>query len=123
MKIQTVKEIIKQKGHDNIQTVPTGTHYEIEVDGYEPLVIEKLTENKVSVAHYYEQHGDLMADPDILFRIDGDTWIPIEYTHHGLGIYQHDKEGLQDLSGFIKTWDRNLRKQGFIEATTPEVNA
>ena len=32
-----------------------------------PVVIEQVGENQISIAHYYEQNGDLMADPEIIF--------------------------------------------------------
>ena len=32
-----------------------------------PVVVEQVGENQISIAHYYEQNGDLMADPEIVF--------------------------------------------------------
>lgn len=42
-----------------------------------------------SVAHYYEQNGDLMRDPEMTFlrRIDG-SYYPLSYQQDGLGLYQ-----------------------------------
>ena len=113
--MQTVTAIINAHGK-HPDTLETGDHLKIEVRGFEPLVIEKVGANLLSVAHYYTQMGDLMADPDIVFRIEDDgTWTPIEYTNHGLGVYRHDESGLNDIHGFIKTWDRNLEQQGFLQ--------
>lgn len=116
MEIDTIKEIINLHGYDSVSDIPVGEHIKLHVTGYEDLAIEKLTEDTVSVAQYYEQRGDLMADPDIVFRVNGDDWIPIEYTHHGLGRYSYNESGLPQLDGFIKTWDRALKRQGFIKA-------
>ena len=38
-------------------------HVRFEKTGYQPLVIERHGE-MISVAHYFEQNGDLIADPD-----------------------------------------------------------
>ena len=42
-------------------------YLKVENDPYLPLVIEAWG-GCVSVAHYYEQNGDLMRDPEIVFR-------------------------------------------------------
>jgi hypothetical protein len=81
----------------------------------------------VSVAHYYEQNGDMMRDPDMVFEVDDkmEFWSPISYRQDGLGVYQEavsqDEIGqvflnprlIKELSAFAKTWDRNLKEQGF----------
>jgi hypothetical protein len=45
------------------------SHLRLEQASYEPLVIEKVDCNRVSVAHYYVQNGDLIADPDVVFWV------------------------------------------------------
>ena len=32
-----------------------------------PVIVEQVGRNQISIAHYYEQNGDLMADPEIVF--------------------------------------------------------
>jgi len=39
-------------------------HVRFEKTGYQPLVIERHGD-MISVAHYFEQNGDLIADPDV----------------------------------------------------------
>jgi len=77
-----------------------------------------------SVAHYYEQNGDLMKDPDMVFikSQEGDYY-PIEFQQDNLGIYQRavEWEGgkvksfipklQQDLAKFAATWMRNIKDQ------------
>lgn len=108
----------------------------IENRGYMPLVIEYVGEGPrglplVSVAHTYVQEGDLMYDPEMEFEIDPQTpnkeWEPITYVQHNLGINQvavwrednnvlfHPKL-VRDLKSFARTWNKNLREQGFIDA-------
>jgi hypothetical protein len=78
----------------------------------------------VSVAHYYEQNGDLMRDPDVVFVIGTDEHVyPISYRQDGLGIdqeaaYVEDgqwkvKTKMQaDIAAFCNdTWFPNINEQ------------
>jgi hypothetical protein len=86
---------------------------------------------EVSVAHYAEQNGDAMRDPEITFlavpSAQGTTWTPLTYENSYLGAYQVvaevNREGLivvkqpramNDLRDFANQWDRNLKEQGFM---------
>ena len=88
-------------------------HVRVAVEGFMDLVIENVPGQGVSVAHYYEQEGDLMRDPEIVFN---PSWHAIEYTQDNLGIYQAADDGayLADANSFAHgMWSRNLREQGF----------
>lgn len=77
-----------------------------------------------SVSHYYEQNGDLMADPDMEFLVcpHGDVF-PLTYQQDGLGLYQEAAacgEGGQlrynaklqaDLASFASQWMKNIKDQ------------
>jgi hypothetical protein len=78
----------------------------------------------VSIAHYYEQNGDLMRDPDVVFVIGADEHVyPISYRQDGLGIdqeaaYVEDgqwkvKTKMQaDIAAFCNdTWFPNINEQ------------
>ena len=77
----------------------------------------------VSVAHYYEQNGDLMRDPDIVFWVDADGHAyPISYRQDGLGIDQEAavvengkwnvKPKMQaDITRFANQWMLNVEEQ------------
>jgi len=79
----------------------------------------------VSVAHYYEQNGDLMRDPDVVFVIGADQHVyPISYRQDGLGIDQEAavvedgqwkvRTKMQaDLAKFASQWMRNIAEQQF----------
>lgn len=55
-------------------------NYTIESVGYEDLTIEKLADNRISVAQTYTQRMDLMRDPEIVYEIEEDgDWKPVEY--------------------------------------------
>lgn len=49
---------------------------------YMPLVLKKLDTHIISVAHYFEQNGNLIADPDVELFIpspvgENNGWIPL----------------------------------------------
>jgi hypothetical protein len=88
---------------------------------------------ELSIAHYSEQNGDAMRDPEITFLLvpsaEGTTWTPLTYENSYLGAYQVvaevTREGrlkvrnaalLRDLQKFANRWDQNLMEQGFGRA-------
>lgn len=89
-------------------------HYENpESSAVEPLSLEWLGGNKLSVMQTYVQYGDLMRDPDIVLDIDfvNQTAKPVSYENSGLGMYQEYEDGSKgqrDLTRFMNDWLRNL---------------
>ena len=89
---------------------------------------------EISVAHYGEQNGDQMRDPEITFLVTPSSegewqWKPLTFLNDYVGIYQvaaeydnfarlqvHDAKLVRDLSEFAEMWDRNIKHQGFVEA-------
>jgi hypothetical protein len=79
----------------------------------------------VSVAHYYEQNGDLMADPEVTFVVARDEYVfPISFRQDNLGIDQkHVRwEGAKvywnlakqnDLAAFCNQWMENIQHQQY----------
>jgi hypothetical protein len=80
-----------------------------------------------SVTHYYEQNGDLMSDPDMVF-LQGASgkFYPISYQQDNLGIYQEviaetdSQTGTptkirpklsRDLAAFANQWMKNIKDQ------------
>ncbi len=41
-----------------------------------------------SIAHYYKQNGDMMADPEMTFVVALGLIFPTSFTQHNLGLYQ-----------------------------------
>jgi hypothetical protein len=85
-----------------------------------------------SVCHYYEQNGDLMRDPEIVFlqvvltNLNGDFnyYFPVSYRQDGLGIdreyCKYDDDGKiigvatkqqADTASFCTMWMRNIKHQ------------
>ncbi len=103
-------------------------HARFEMPHYMPLVIERIGFGRVSVAHYYTQNGDAVADPDVVYDIR--NWIPQEITQppvmiagQVLGGYQEIvledgrfyPERLKDVESFSRMWAKNIREQGWFE--------
>jgi hypothetical protein len=101
------------------------------------LVIEDIQQRGpngsplISVAHYGEQNGDLMRDPEMVFEIERNgEQIKMMPTY-----WRNDYVGKEEFSAieedgrwlvvaalqrahteFAKMWDANLGAQGFVEA-------
>ena len=93
-------------------------------EGLMPLSIERLSANRIAVAHNYVQNGDIMADPDMEFVIDAEnkTLSARTYQQDGLGLYQTTENGAGEvvnsalmghLNSFARTWFSNIRAQGY----------
>ena len=98
--------------------------------GIMPAVVEAVGTTPqgaliISVAHYYEQNGDLMADPEITFVVARDDYVfPISYKQDGLGIDREyvrwegervfwNLKAQNDLASFCTNWMRNIKEQQF----------
>jgi uncharacterized protein DUF6908 len=114
--------------HDQFQTAQE-FHLRLEHEPYEPLVIESWPastsyvgeKRHISVAHYYYQEGDAIADPDILMT---DTGYPIEMQRPLLytQVLWHDPQrgtlvntrAKRDIEEFMRMWARNIKDQGWL---------
>ena len=95
-----------------------------------PVSVEAIFENEkymiLSVAHYFEQNGDLMADPEMLFIYAKamKTYIPSYFKQDGfMGSEQESvimengeikgyKAKMQaDHTSFANQWLRNIKQQ------------
>ena len=108
-------------GHDG--------YIRLESSGYMPLSVENLgytvLGNPVySMAHYGEQNGDAMADPDMTLSVDFENRrvIPLTFQNDYMGTYQEvfSDDGrryvprlLADLDDFLRLWLKNIEQQGF----------
>ena len=115
-----------------------GLYLKIENAPYMQLVIEAMDESgpmglpAISIAHYGEQNGDLMRDPEICFELGFAGG-----AHLNAFYFRNDYVGIEQWSRFIRdgnycfhsqlhaqhetfarTWDKTLRQQGFAEVFT-----
>ena len=100
-------------------------------EGWDTLSVE-LHGDVFSVAHTYEQNGDLMYDPLICFKVDyeKEKVIPVSYENSGMGIYEtYDPdaeptpESVQRMASvldFTDTWLDNIEQQGYEPAVEDE---
>jgi hypothetical protein len=105
----------------------------LEAPGFMRLVIEYVGRGPrggelVSVAHYGEQNGDPMRDPEIVFEVAVGTWYPVSIQQDYIGSYREavyvGEDGrvyvrpalVRDIQAFCRVWDCNLKHQGFVDA-------
>lgn len=114
--METIKQIIQAAGYDDVAELDVNELIEVENEPFMDISVEKLADDRLSVAHYYTQRGDLMSDPEIVFDVSEAEWVPIEYTQHGFPqVHHHNPDGLDDVAGFVDDWDENIDEQGFVE--------
>ena len=126
--MQTLLNILKQAGGWH-----HGLYLKIEDLPYMALVIEATDESGpcglpcISVAHYGEQNGDLMRDPEMCFELGRAYLDPFYFRNDYLGVEQWSRlidgtnyvihsELHRQHDQFAKQWDNNLRLQGFAQA-------
>ncbi len=115
---------------------PKNLHASIPNEPYMRLVIEDIGQGPrgyqaVSVAHYFEQNGDLCQDPEMAFELvpQGNEFayepylfqqaIPPVYQE----VFESGSENVRlkrQLTSFAQHWDRNLGEQGFVTAAAQQ---
>jgi hypothetical protein len=108
-----------------------GLYLNIENPPYMRLVIEQIGigpngRPSLSVAHYFEQNGDLCQDPEMCFEVERNgeefSFSPYLFQQAIPPVYQEvasDSTGrtlCKKLEVFAAQWDTNLGQQGFVEA-------
>lgn len=89
------------------------------------LIIERLDDTHVSIAHYFEQNGDLVSDPETEFVINQEkkTLVPVAYTNDLQGKVLEvmdaygdvDQQVLEELIDYCLQWFENLRGKGYTD--------
>ena len=123
-----MKKIVESLGKKfDVDLQQSGAHLRLNMPHFDRLVIERLSPTQLSVAHYFELNGDLCAEPDIVFFIDGDgNFIPYEIQSVVGGYQVHaeldngtlkitNTEKQKDLADFTNTWAENIKIQGWLE--------
>ncbi len=98
-------------------------HDRFDMPGFDRLVIERH-EDLISVAHYFEQNGDLIADPEA--ELHYPTWFPTALTQVFSGrrekfIKRNGEDYIDmkfhgEVTSFLAMWGRNIRAQGWDKA-------
>lgn len=111
--MEIVEKILGRLGYQSVETMEINDGVTLQSDGFDDLSIEKVGSNLISVSQHYVQRGDVMCDPEVVFRIEDGEWIPVEYIQHPR-VHEYDDNGLY-LDGLIDTWNMNLKEQGFLK--------
>ena len=107
-----------------------GDHIKIENSGgaFIPVCVQNIAQTELgallSVAHYYEQNGDLMRDPEMVFLKRNGKYYPVSIQQDGgLGFYQKaiEIQGvkvigyypplLDEQVSFAQIWMKNIKEQ------------
>ena len=130
--MKAVLDIVKAAGIDIGQAEPW--HLSIENKPWMRLVIEGIGEGPdglpaISVCHYGEQNGDAMRDPEMCFQVAPDClkMDPYYFRNDYVGVERESRfvrDGrvmvrpgwARDDRNFARTWNRNIREQGFLKA-------
>lgn len=112
-------------GHKKIDDAPGFMAVVVEEIGELNYLENEKTSPMYSVAHYYEQNGDLCCDPDMTFyRTSGGYYVPMTFEQQGglpvytRAIYQNEagkwmvnQKAQADITTFANTWMRNIKEQ------------
>lgn len=100
-------------------------YLKLKAGGFMDLVVERIGKDEISLAHYYEQNGDLVADPEMTVRVfPHGAAEALSFSMPGAGVYQEvylEKDGKtyvwpavkREQNAFLDQWLVNLKHQGF----------
>jgi hypothetical protein len=103
----------------------------LKTPGFMDLVIEAIDAEQFSMAHYFEQNGDLMKDPEMVMMVRHDLMsvVPISFEMSNPQTYRTvfndqcvaDPKVVRELESFLEQWLKNIRLQGFQVVLDEEV--
>ena len=110
-KLQKPTDYLKSVGIDIF--LQGHNSYKLASTGFMDLTVETWQEGKntmVSMCHYGEQNGDLMNDPDVLFKLEQEI---ITYREIQMAYTRYYSEDHAEIKDFMEnTWVSNLIMQG-----------
>ena len=109
---EVIEAILKRRGFFEAFKASDEFHLRLQMKSYMPLVIERIG-NMISVAHYYEQNGDLIADPDV--ELNFATWEPTAIQQVFGYTRVTDERTRRDIASFLDLWAFNIQEQGWAE--------
>ena len=108
-------------------------HVKLESKGFMDLHVDKISDDKIAIAHNYVENGDVIPDPDMQLRVIrcGDTNFLEAMTFQNRLMYQEvypktgwfDPKLKRELNSFLRQWLTNLKKLGFKYEAQPVVLA
>jgi len=96
----------------------------IENKPYMSLCIERVFgyAPAIAVQHSYVLNGDVMFDPEIVYRMS--DWQPLEITQDAVGIHRRAIDSdymVKDVLSLSSLWAKNLLDQGFADTSRAKV--
>ena len=82
------------------------------------LNIETIGDNEIAISHYYEQNGDMMADPDVTLKIDRQNELAMatSYSQDNLCYYisiEQEPKLMNDVNDFVEDWLNNIENSDY----------
>lgn len=98
-----------------------------ESSGFMPLTFDLVHRApgiaQYAMAHWYEQHGDMIQDPEMIIEFKGETVEALSIQHSPpfnrvIPVYSDDRTRYspvqkREQNDFLKLWLRNIKAQGF----------
>lgn len=98
-----------------------------EAAGFMPLTFDRLQiqngTTQYAMTHWYEQHGDLIPDPEMIIEFRGESVEAISIQHPPpfnriIPVYSEDRTRYspsekRSQNQFLSQWLRNIKDQGF----------
>jgi len=114
---EVIVEIIKNNGKENEFDLEVGNEFiKLEDEILMDLVIERVRENQLAVAHTKKVNYDIIRDPEIVFDIGKEPWLPVSYEMSGIE-YKKDMENGLELNEILSGWKINLEDCKFTDKT------
>jgi len=99
-------------------------HTVLKNEPYMQLYFEKLDKDRFAMAHYFEQNGDLVPDPDMEILVNSENQTVEAFAYQDgvnyLRVYPEprnrtlvDYRVKKSLNNFLTTWLKNIITQGF----------
>ena len=110
-KLQKPTDYLKSVGIDIF--LQGHNSYKLASTGFMDLTVETWQEGRntmVSMCHYGKQNGDLMKDPDILFKLEQEIITYKEIQMDYTGYYSEEHAEIKEF--MENTWIDNLIQQG-----------
>jgi hypothetical protein len=97
--------------------------WKLEKEPYQTLHVDVLERSgdavTIALAHYYEQNGDLVPDPDMEIRLNFTTRTAVPLSFQNGLVYtrvegvdgQPNPKALVSLTSFLSSWVRNIAEQ------------
>ena len=118
----TIQDLLKS--HNLLERFQSQTEFHVQFDmrGNKRLLVERH-DNLIRVAHYSEQNGEQIADPEV--ELHHPSWTPTAITQSwGYrrerftkrdGKMLFDMRFHREVSAFLVMWARDIRAQGWIK--------